>query len=63
MQQLQIRAEYFQRKNSSLVFIAENKELIYLKLPYNSVKVNLNKGEIYMLENINGAYSINKWIE
>ena len=63
MQQLQIRAEYLQRKNSSLVFIAENKELIYLKLPYNSVKINLNKGEIYMLENINGAYSINKWIE
>ena len=63
MQQLQIRAEYFQRKNSSLVFIAENKELIYLKLPFNSVKINLNKGEIYMLENINGTYTINKWIE
>ena len=63
MQQLQIRAEYFQRKNSSLVFIAENKELIFLKLPYNSVKINLNKGEIYMLENINGTYTINKWIE
>ena len=44
MQEMQIKAEYFQRKNSSLVFIAENKELIYLKLPYNSVKINLNKG-------------------
>lgn len=63
MQEMQIKAEYFQRKNSSLVFIAENKELIYLKLPYNSVKINLNKGEIYMLENINGTYTINKWIE
>ena len=63
MQEMQIKAEYFQRKNSSLVFIAENKELIFLKLPYNSVKINLNKGEIYMLENINGTYTINKWIE
>lgn len=60
---MQIKAEYFQRKNSSLVFIAENKELIYLKIPFNSVKVNLNKGEIYMLENINGTFTINKWVE
>lgn len=60
---MQIKAEYFQRKNSSLVFIAENKELIYLKIPFNGVKVNLNKGEIYMLENINGTLTINKWVE
>ena len=58
---MQIKAEYFQRKNSSLVFIAENKELIYLKIPFNGVKVN--KGEIYMLENINGTFTINKWVE
>ena len=60
---MQIKAEYFQRKNSSLVFIAENKELIYLKIPFNGVKVNLNKGEIYMLENINVTFTINKWVE
>ena len=60
---MKIKAEYFQRKNSSLVFIAENKELIYLKIPFKAVQVNLNKGEIYMLENINGTFTINKWVE
>ncbi len=60
---MQIKAEYFQRKNSSLVFIAENKELIYLKIPFKAVQVNLNKCEIYMLEYINGSFTINKWVE
>ena len=59
---MQIKAEYFQRKNSSLVFTAENKELIRIKIPFQKVKVNLIKGEYYLLDNTNGKVTINKYV-
>jgi len=59
----QVKAEYFQRKNNTLVFKTENNKNIFLKMPYQRIKLNLNKGEIYMLENTNGNITINKWIE
>jgi hypothetical protein len=59
---MQVKAEYFQRKNGSLFFIKENKELLEVTLPPRKVKVNLIKGEKYILDNTSGKVTINKYI-
>ena len=57
---MQVKAEYFQRKNGSLFFIKENKELLEVTLPPRKVKVNLIKGENYILDNTTGKVTIKK---
>ena len=57
---MQVKAEYFQRKNGSLFFFKENKELLEVTLPPRKVKVNLIKGENYILDNTSGKVTINK---
>jgi len=61
--QEQTIAKFFQRKNNTLIFITNDNKRINLKFPYSGVKVNLNKDENYMLENINGQITIHKWTE
>ena len=60
---MQVKAEYFQRKNGSLFFIKENKELLEVTLPPRKVKVNLIKGENYILDNTTGKVTIKKCVQ
>ncbi len=59
---MQVKAEYFQRKNGSLFFIKENKELLEVTLPPKRCKVNLIKGENYILDNTTGKVTIKKCV-
>ncbi len=59
---MKVEAKYFQRKNSSLFFFKENKELLEVTLPPQVSKVNLIKGEKYILDNTTGKVTIKKCV-